>query len=78
MEMTIDEIIKRIETVKDCDKIALKGYENGHESLEKDIEAFEGAMNIVRKYQEIRKIYMTHHYTDEEVIEKIKEVIRWE
>lgn len=33
--------------------------------------------NTMRKYQEIRKIYMTHHYTDEEVIEKIKEVIKW-
>lgn len=31
--------------------------------------------NTMRKYQEIRKIYMTHHYTDEDVIEKIKEVI---
>ena len=32
--------------------------------------------NTMRKYQEIRKIYMTHHYTDEDVIEKIKEVIK--
>jgi len=33
--------------------------------------------NTMCKYQEIRKIYMTHHYTDEDVIEKIKEVIKW-
>ena len=39
--------------------------------------ALKTAIDTMRKYQEIRKIYMTHHYTDEEVIEKIKEVIKW-
>ena len=33
-------------------------------------------VDTMRKYQRIRQIYMTHHYTDEEVIEKIKEVIK--
>lgn len=41
------------------------------------IEALQTAKETMHKYQEIRKIYMTHHYTDEEVIEKIKEVIKW-
>lgn len=40
-------------------------------------EFIETAIETMLKYQEIRKIYMTHHYTDEEVIEKIKEVIKW-
>lgn len=58
-----------------------KAIKHGEEQLEifggEHKEFIETAINTMRKYQEIRKIYMTHHYTDEEVIEKIKEVIKW-
>lgn len=58
-----------------------KAIEHGKEQLDifggEHKEFIETSIATMRKYQEIRKIYMTHHYTDEEVIEKIKEVIRW-
>lgn len=40
-------------------------------------------LEVAKKYQKIeylienRKLYMANHYTDEEIIKKIKEVIEW-
>ena len=36
------------------------------------------AIEIMCKYRRIRNIFLTQSYTDEEVIEKIKEVIKYE
>ena len=67
MGMTIDEAIEILQERDKCMEYV----------TDNDSEAFKTAIDTMRKYQEIRKIYMTHHYTDEEVIEKIKEVIKW-
>lgn len=62
MKMTINEAIEAL--------LDTRSY--GTADIAKSV-----AIDTMRKYQEIRKIYMTHHYTDEEVIEKIKEVIKY-
>ena len=37
------------------------------------------AVEIMCKYRRIKNIiFLTHIYTDEEIIEKIKELIKWE
>jgi uncharacterized Fe-S radical SAM superfamily protein PflX len=64
MGMTIEQAIKH-------GKEQLEIFGGEHK------EFIETSIEVMRKYQEIRKIYMTHHYTDEEVIEKIKEVIKY-
>ena len=74
MEMTIDEQIKALEYLKKCGIFPFSDTRTGIVITD---EYVDGAIATMRKYQEIRKIYMTHHYTDEEVIEKIKEVIKW-
>lgn len=77
MRMTIDESITNLESLQ-------KDYQDFHDEVWKDPETYsinaeslKIAVDTMRKYQEIRKIYMTHHYTDEDVIEKIKEIIKW-
>lgn len=77
MKLTIDEALTNLEGLQ-------KDYQDFHDEVWKDPETYsinaeslKIAIDTMHKYQEIRKIYMTHHYTDEEVIEKIKEVIKW-
>lgn len=77
MEMSIKEAMTNLESLQ-------KDYQDFHDEVWKDPETYsinaeslKIAIDTMRKYQEIRKIYMTHHYTDEDVIEKIKEVIKW-
>lgn len=71
MRMTINESIDVLK-----EHLRILNVDKGIEFW-KEIEALEMALDTMHKYQEIKKIYMTHHYTDEEVIEKIKEVIKW-
>lgn len=77
MGMTIDNANKLLSVItstitEDDDCFTIED-----ENLQVFKETLLTAIDTMRKYQEIRKIYMTHHYTDEEVIEKIKEVIKW-
>lgn len=73
MRMTIDEYIKGLEYLKEC---GVCPFTDKTGKIYTD-EYLDGAIDIMHKYQQIRQIYMTHHYTDEDVIEKIKEVIKF-
>jgi len=72
MGMSIDETISEFEILKKN----TFGYMRANQ-------AFKKAIDTMRKYQKIeylienRKTYMKLHYTDEEIIEKIKQVIEW-
>lgn len=76
--MTIDEALKIIKDGRIAAAIIKGNTEDDTKFNQENIEALNMIIDTMYKYQEIRKIYMTHHYTDEEVIEKIKEIIKWE
>ena len=81
MGMTIDKAIDRLEDLH----FEQDDWEYGEltDDCLLNREALRLAINTMRKYQKIeylienRKAYMKLHYTDEEIIEKIKQVIEW-